>query len=268
MAKLIKSYKRGQYEAYDDTYDRSITQSEVLNGGSGRPTSTMKFLNDTRNIEAEIYSLNGNSNGDIVTGRDKFKAVIPSLEAQIAYVDKKLARMNAERKGRGKAPVTMEEAKELHTEKLELEARRDVKLSEVADLYERLERIQNHREEGKNDSMLQYGLKMSVKFIGGRPVSVDGCRLEQNEDGLFILSESMYKGMSLEDYRKLSEEWNKERRQQAEQRYLRDCESAKASGRPLPMRKVASNKVIDKSSLFPYPSWAVNHYETVKADKR
>lgn len=260
MARLIRSFKRGTYEAYDDVFDRLSVNSQILNSGSmSRPGPSMIFL-DKRGIETEIYALIGNENGEIITGRDRQRAVIPALEARIADVDRRHRKMNEDRKMKGKTALALDEVSELLNEKLELTAKLDVRKSEVEDLRERLEKFQNHEIETKGKEMFQYGLRLAIRYKDGFPSEVDGCPLI-NIDDVTCLAEGLYKGLSLADYRKMAVQWMAERKKREDLRFKEQVEKAKSEGLPMPRRKVSSIKTVDKSSLPAFPAGCMNHLD-------
>jgi hypothetical protein len=192
----------------------------------------------------------------------KFKTigVITALEEKINDCDRRHKRTNEDRKMRGQRLLTLEEDTAIFNEKLTLLARRDVLLSELADLQERLEIGATKEEEIRENEMFKYGLRLLIKYSDGIPSLVDGCKIEMVED-VPCLIEGPYRGLSLEDYRDLATKWMIDRKKREEQRFREQLQKAKAEGLPQPRRKVSSIKTIDRASLPPFPSGCVNHLE-------
>lgn len=254
MAKLIKRYKRGEYELYDDKFDHLSTESEVLNSGN-HYWGISSIIWEKKNIENEIYLLTGDKAGNVVNAyKETLRATIPSLKDQLKDIEKRFEALQEERTVRGFAKLA-DYPSDLLKEKLELEAKLDVALSEKAYLQERLEKGKEQEEVQRTDDMLKYGLRQQVQLRDGKIDTIDGQKVTYI-DGAPVISdkESQYYGMSVVDYRNLANKWIADRRKNDADKFKKICDALKEKGLPVPTQpKVSSIKSVDKNSLPAYP---------------
>jgi hypothetical protein len=264
--KLVKRYRRGAYTTYDDEFDRLSTNSAVLNRGSMERPSIDTVIMTKANILGEIARFKGNENGEFVIGaKDARMAIIPALNNRLADLNKRFLRMNLQREARGQQTFTALPP-EMLEEKLKLEASLDCALSELGELEDRIRKGELIEEAKRVENVLQYGLRCATLMHDGMVAEIDFQKVELVH-GTPVITDpaSPYLGMSLSDYRKLSDVWLAQKRNADADKLQKLQTEAREAGRPVPQRlKASSVKAVDKASLPAWPDGVTNHLKTEK----
>lgn len=258
MSNIVKRYKRNDesVQVYHDEHDRLMLQSRILNADAVPFIGS--FIFSKRNIQDELTTLVGEENGLYTRDHQLMTGQIPYLQEKLDELEKRFNKTNLERELNG-LPTYESYPAGLMKEKLKIEAALDVALSEKAFLEERLKTGLDKEEQARKDNILKYGLRQSVQMKDGLIETIDGQSVIYQDDKP-IISEGIYYGMLVSDYRKLSNEWLEERRKAEENAFKKLCEARRRNNLPVPtQKKVSSIKAIDKSSLPKFPSWAERH---------
>lgn len=254
---LIKRYKRSDESVrdYHDKYDKILISSRILN--SDAVPNIGSFIADRKNIEIELMTLVGQENGEYRRDKLTYTASIPLYEQKLKDLEIKFEKINLERELNG-LPTFEQYPTAMQRERLQLEAMLDVLLSEKAFLEERLKAFKKKESDERNSRMLKFGLRQNIQMRESKISEIDGQKVLYM-DNIPVIAEdhSPYWGMSVADYRKLSNIWLENQKKAETERFLKTCEARKREGLPLPtMMKVSSSKAVDKSSLPPFPEWA------------
>jgi len=260
----IKRYKRGEHKIFDDAYDRYASSSEILNPSAIAHIGS--FIWDKDNIQIELIRLLGSDEKGLYKSYDNLtmKGEIPLLQEKLDRLEVQFNEMNLKREMQGKL-VLENYPPDMLNEKLQLEARLDICLSEKQLLEQRLKDGAVLKEQTRKSTMLQYGLRCQMSRN-----EIDGQRTGMLDNKLIIVdSASPYHGMAVTDYRQLSEKWLQMRRQANNEKLLKIQNEAMAKGLPVPsMLKASSLKTIDKRSLPQFPKEYKNYLEVEIPIKR
>lgn len=267
MANLVRRYKRGVHKIFDDSYDQRLTGSRILNSGEMNLSILTLFWTKS-NIKYELLKLTGSEKGLYMDQGDTMQAIIPLLEQKLTNIQINFENMNIEREMRGQAPYE-ELPANLLKEKLQIEASIDVHLSEKALLEAKLKGWEMQAEQVRETHVLEYGLRCQVQLHDGKITTIDNQRVEYIE-GVPIITDksSRYYGMSVADFRKLSEQWLTDRRNADAEKLRKMQESDKVNG--LPIRKslpLRTRKTVDVNGLPLFPKEFKNYLVDEKVEK-
>jgi hypothetical protein len=197
-------------------------------------------------------------------------ALIPSCELKLKQIEQKFKDYQLMRVNNGfEKPKEMPLA--IQNEFYECEARLSILQGEKELIEERLKQIKDASAEAEADLMLSFGLRCQGSFHGiGTPyycpeiarAEIDGQFVNQLKDGTLFIddSRSPYDGMDIPTYRKLAKQWVDDRINADKELLERMQKEAKEQGLPKPWttgRNLSCK--INKASLPPFPSWAINH---------
>lgn len=242
--------KTDEYKLYNDTFDKCVLESNVLNR---QPLSINTQFWDKNNLitEIELFS----------------EEVIPAREAAVMEAHNAFASYQAGRKREGRA-VDDVWPTHLLSRRCKAEARLDVAKREKEFLEERLEKYYTKVEaELEEKGVLEFGPRGQGVLRNGVLATLDGQRVEpfKLDDGdeiLVIASKtSPYYGMSVVDYRThVIVPWVKERRmRQYSLEKQRQAEIAE-TGHSKIVVPPSSGRKIHPSSLPPWPSADIKNY--------
>jgi hypothetical protein len=258
----MKRYKTDMYEIYDRKFIQLRNESQILSGGNTRP-GVHTILFDRNNLQGLKWELIGFKDGQYRHDEKWYNAKIPLLKNQLAAIEEKFQgyieqQINAGYDEPENMPIEMFNAK------LIIECRLDIAQEELAKVEERLKTFVDKEDHTSDDRVLRFGLMQSGRLQGGVLVELDGQRIGRNAEGLLIIADkrSIYHGLSVPEYRKLSVSWQVERKID-DAKYLEEYnDKARKEFKPL-LRYYASfggAKPVPKSLLPKWPEGVKNHY--------
>lgn len=253
------------FKVYDDAYDRASIQSNILNSGS-QNWGVSSIIWTKSNIENEIYLLTGDRNGTVLNPfGETLLAKIPHLEQKLAELETKFHDMQTDRRLNG-FPEYVGYPPDMMNKKLDLEAQFDICVSEVEFLKDRLKKGQQVEDEIRQRNVLKYGLRQAVSHKDGRIDEIDFQKVSYIDDVPIIEDKcSPYNGMSVADYRQLSNSWLADRRSADSEKLKKAQVLAKESNQPIPKSlPIKSIKEVDLNSLPAWPEGVLNHFKKEK----
>jgi hypothetical protein len=246
------------YEIYHSSFDRFRVQSQVLN--SHQNVSLNTVLWDKTNIQAYLRELAGDKDGKYLYKDGDFRwSSISEAKMKEQQILKKFERFKKDRQNQGFPDPVM--PVELLEEILKCHARQDVLEEERESLEEKLDNYVEEVEKEDESHLLEFGLHGSGKLTGGILSELDGMKIVQLKDkeneGLLVIANGPYKGLSVLDYRKLQKEYFEQMRKARDVRLKRLRIEARENGTDLPTDiPVFSGKRVSLSSLPAFPKWA------------
>lgn len=243
--------KTVEYKLYNDTFDKCVKESNVLNRDSIPSISTIFWDKQNLKTEIELYETE----------------VIPARQAAVMEAHNAFQNYNEGRRREGRA-VTEEYPTHLLSRKVKAEARLDVAKRELEFLKERLIKYyENPEAELLEKACLEYGPRGNGRLQNGVLFEVDGqrCTYVKTEDGDEILviaqSNSPFKGMSVADYRThVVVPWTKQRSMlMYNQEKQRQKELAETGFSKIIVR--SNNRKIHPSSIPAWPEGVKNYFE-------
>lgn len=253
---------------YHKEYNRLRVASKTLNG----------VFNDELSIKHAILLLTGNAEGFYYKDHQKQIARLPYIKQRIKDIESEFKRFQRSKINLGyEKPLIM--PTDLQNEKYLAEASLDVLTEELEHLEQQLKMCADQAQEDRSGSVLRHGLRCSGSFHGigtsdydprrARAI-LDGQYISQLPDGMLIVddSSSIYDGISVQDYRKLSKEWLKKISDDDDELLKKIQTEARQKGETIPWATGRlGNFVVDKKSLPPFPEWAKNYKKAdIKAD--
>lgn len=268
-----------KYPVYNNLYNRLMLDSRILNGGSELIPSAFTELWDKRHLTETLKMYVGDASGFRENDGARQLALIPSCEMKLKQIEKRFEEYQLMRVNNGYArPKEMPLA--LQNEFYECEARLSILQGEKEVIENKLKQITDAAKKAEADLVLAFGLRCNANFHGigtsaYQPevalAQIDNQIVSQLKDGTLFIDDprSPYDGMDLPTYRKLAKQWVQSRIDEDNQLLERMQKEAKEQGLPKPYTTGKNlNSKINKASLPPFPSWAINHKEVKYKRKR
>ena len=243
VQRRYSNHRAPEYKFYNDQFDKFLILSHILN--SENPIGSRSILWDRASIEAEI---------DRLTTK-----LIPDIE-------KKLQELESSFNGHCEQQINMGRKKperwpkDLLEPRLKFEAYMDITKREIEVLKEQLhKRFIEPIKQAEEKSMLARGPLGVGEMRGGILIMIDGQACEKIDGVMVITSEkSPYRGMAVSDYREyVSKPWSISRRKRNLELEKMRAEEIRKTGKS-DIYISMGNRVIDKSSLPPWPNGVQN----------
>jgi len=258
------------YRIYHDKFDFFRMHSNILNPET-RPSIHTTF-NDKRSIMGLLAEIVGDGDGRYRRENTTYIARIPGTRQKLATIDLEWERRKQQYVNSGhEIPEQMDA--DLWELKLTSEAALDIYLEEKELLEQRLKVFSDKVQEEEDANMLQHGLQQVAHFWGFRDITkldilhdIDGQLCDFAPDNVLCISskKSIYFGLAVSDYRKLSKLWRKDCEKRNAEKLIELQLAAKERGEPKPHALPMRQTIFDRSELPPFPDWAKNHFENKK----
>lgn len=243
VQRRYSNHRAPEYKFYNDQFDKFLILSNILNGDN--PIGGRSIIWDRAAIEAEI---------DRLTTK-----LIPDIEKKLHELESSFNGHCEQQINRGyKKPERW--PKDLLEPRLKFEAYMDITKREIEVLNEQLnKRFIEPIKQAEEKRMLERGPLGVAEMRGGILILMDGQACKKIDGVMVITSEkSPYKGMAVSDYREyVSKPWIISRRKRAAELEKMKAEEILKNGYSNIVVSMG-NKVIDKSSLPPWPDSVPN----------
>jgi hypothetical protein len=243
VQRRYSNHRAPEYKFYNDQFDKFLILSHILN--SENPIGSRSILWDRASIEAEI---------DRLTTK-----LIPDIE-------KKLQELTSSFNGHCEQQINMGRKKperwpkDLLEPRLKFEAFMDITKREIEVLKDQLnKRFIEPIKQAEAQGMLKRGPLGVGEMRGGILIMIDGQACEKIDGVMVITSEkSPYNGMAVSDYREyVSKPWIISRRKRNLELEKMKADEIRKNGYSNIVINLG-NRVIDKSSLPPWPNGVQN----------
>lgn len=219
-------------------HDRLQRDSEILNNNFG-------VFPDKKNLEILMKEL--------------LDVKIPAVESELFELEMDFERSNIKRANLGREELTCMPL-EIQEKKYRLLAKLDILSMEVDVLESKIKNFTDKEESKQQSDILAFGPRCSIQLQNNRIYLIDGQRVAENEDGIEYIAEGPYAGLCLQDYRRLSDKYLKERLHAQQNKLIRLQAEQREQGIPiskhLPVKSIGR---VDPSSLPKRPSDAVDY---------
>jgi hypothetical protein len=202
---------------------------------------------------------------------------MPFLKWKLEQIEEKFHLYQKRMTSRG-YEKPLEYPNDLLEQKMITQAKLEVCKQEIAKLEKSLAELNSKKEVVDDGNLLAFGLRCNGSFHGigtsyynerKSRAHLDNQFLTLTEDDILIIDDprSPYNQMRVSDYRKMAKEWLKEREEKERLKFKALQVSCKERGLPVPtMPAVESSKRISKSSLPPWPTYAVPYSPPVEEE--
>lgn len=258
----MKTYKTGLYPLFDEKYVEFKNQSEILSNFN-QVISAHTILWDRKNMESVLRELRGNEEGKFFNDGVLIDAKIPRYKLELKELEEDWQEYKEEKMNQGYPEPTDMPANMLHG-KLIFEAKLCILEEEANKLEERIKQTYLDPIEVKSeDEVLKWGLQCNGSLTDGILSEMDGQLVEKNEEGILIIVDkrSPYQGMSIPDYRKLSEQWKADEKIRDQKEYESIKQSARDRGLPIPGGYSSYGRRVFQNELPSWPDGVVNHLQ-------
>lgn len=256
---MKKRYATGLNEVYDTTFVRLKNQSIILNN-QNPVTNSLTVFWDKVSLEYHQSVLKGDDKDGMYTKRgERYLSNLADVKARIQRLKEQFEEYQQDRINEGyEKPEQM--TQEMSEKMLMLEAEEDVYMLELEKIEDRLKSFNEAEQQENNKKILQHGLKEESQLRHGEIVAIDGQSVS-NIDGQFIITEktSPYRGMNVQDYRKLATRWREDKAKADEQELKKIQARAVAKGLPVPQGYVSFYTLGSFDELPPFPSEFKNY---------
>jgi len=243
VQRRYSNHRAPEYKYYNDQFDKFLILSNILNGDN--PIGGRSIIWDRVSIEAEI---------DRLTTK-----LIPDIEKKLQELENSFNGHCEQQINRGyKNPERW--PKDLLEPRLKFEAFMDITKREIEVLNEQLKkRFLEPIKQAEEKRMLERGPLGVGEMRGGILILMDGQACEKIDGVMVITSEkSPYKGMAVSDYREyVVKPWSISRRKRNLELEKMKAEEIRKTGKS-DIYISMWNRVIDKSSLPPWPDGVPN----------
>ncbi|MBN1181803.1 MAG: hypothetical protein JXB49_05905 [Bacteroidales bacterium] len=245
----MKRYKRGTYKIYNEHYNMLRLSSQILNGGSIRPSIHMIFW-DKQSILGMILELEGNEQGKYFKSGELRYAKIPIVQEQLKSIKNRFYEYQRQKRNEG-FEQTDKYPPFLERERLLTEAQLDVLKEELTELNRRLSTYTDQEKTESDSKVLAYGLRCHCKLKDGRIFTIDGQYVKEINGVMTINDQrSPYDKLPVSEYRQLAKQWLSDRKEADRKKLLRLQEQAKAENKPIPQSLgVSAPSKIARASL-------------------
>lgn len=254
-SKRRKEYQpSAKFPVYSKAFNELRMSSEILNPNP-RPSIRTIFW-DKATLKSELVK---------IISEQK-----PALQEKLDNLQYRFQNLKTDCRNQGRE-IPTEMPFDLLNEKYKIEAAQDICEEEKELIQERLKTFTDKVVKEVNENMLRNGLQCQFHYHGlSQPddklinvmKEIDGQTVSMCPEKILIINDeaSIYNGMSLPEYRKLSKIWHQDRMKADEALLIRMQAEAKAKGEEKPYATGQSfNRNVSKSALPPFPSWA-KHY--------
>jgi hypothetical protein len=208
------------YPLYNDTVDRLMLQSAVLNSGSDTRPSVHTIFWDETTVRGYLMEIEGDKDGQYFQSGEYYTAKKVKVLVELKKIEDAFVRYKKRRLGEGYEEPT-EMPNEMLNEYYTWQARLTVLEAESEFLHKKLKEYTDKKQSEDDNRVLAFGLQGHGKFHGIRASNpdlenvlreMDGQKIAFSAEGVLIISDSRspYNGMAVFDYRKLCDEWRKD----------------------------------------------------------
>jgi hypothetical protein len=252
-----------EYTIYSDYFDNFLKKSQILNAGAfGDVTSTMPFW-DKNNLLAEILEIEGDDKGNAkYVGREGFPSRLTHAKNQLKELEAQFEAHCDLKENQGYERPT-EMGDKTFNRKLELEAKIDIYLREIEALKNALANWKEKEQKTANANALQYGCLSIGQIRNGELVLIDNQKVERiNKVLILVEPASPYLGMSVIDYRKMSERWCEDIKTKHKDQYEQQQAELKTKGHStIPTPRGLGLTKVSRESLPKWPKGVKNYLE-------
>jgi hypothetical protein len=225
-----------QNPIYDETFNRELAASNILNPNPDEKPSVHTEIWDKRNIEANVRIFEGTENGFYYKNGEKLRCYLGSIEDILTDIDKKFEDWKQERINLGYEPSeTMPE--NLLNLKDTWRAKYEVRILELGRLRQMLKSFTDSETEKEDENMLRFGMICSCKLEGGVVKRIDGqpviSKTIDKNQSILIISRGPFAGLSVVAYRKLAEIWKADQEVKAQEELKKIQERQAQLGLPI-----------------------------------
>ena len=239
-----RRYKIGKYPLYDQTFDRLVDASLILNPtGSGandvRNFGTISLRNSREGIKRLLMEYQGdNGSGFYIQNRREIPSKLKEAKHAIEAIKEKFAKLKQRAVNAGRYPPKKMDA-ELKELLLKAEAREDIIRAEIKRLQNGLENFPDEKT-GELMPCLKYGCIGSSKNTGGICTIIDGQSVEPDEKGVLRIKDerSPFHGMRTADYfQSIVQAYNEQRAKLSNEHQIAVSQAVKENKDPAAIAK-------------------------------